>query len=341
MKTTLHSIKIRNTGIKLKKTPSENTTTILKCGILFFLLWCSLAVFAQAQSTGVLIMAHGGSEKWNQHVKDAADPLKEKYPVEFAWGMANYVTLQESINRLEKQGVSEIIAVPLFISSYSPIIRQNEYLFGMRDSLADGAMPLMHHTEEYVGMTGAEVDSSDYIHGMLMPPNLPQLNINAKVTMTSALDDHDVVAEILHDRIAALSNNPANETVLLVAHGPSREDDNAKWIKNMESLSRKIQNMQKSKAEGFKQIFALTVRDDAQERIFNQARQQLRALVRQSNHFGEVIVIPLFLSSGGREQAVAERLEGLEFKWSGKTLLPDEKISNFLVKSVEEALKEN
>lgn len=306
--------------------------------IIISILTFYLTGNAQAHQPGVLIMAHGGSEEWNQHVKDAADPLEEKYPVEFAWGMANYVTLQNSIAKLEQQGVSQIIAVPLFISSHSPIIRQNEYLFGLRDTLADGAMPLMHHTEEYVEMTGAEVDSSDYMHGMLMPPNLQQLDINAKVTMTHALDDHDVVARILHDRILALSENPAKETVILAAHGPSRESDNIKWIENMESLSRKVQSFQKDQGEGFKQIFALTVRDDADERIFNQAKQQLRALVRQSGQFGDVIVVPLFLSSGGREQAVAKRLQGLNFKWSGQTLLPDEKISDFLLNSVEKAL---
>ncbi|HLR31977.1 MAG TPA: CbiX/SirB N-terminal domain-containing protein, partial [Fodinibius sp.] len=184
---------------------------------LFIMSLITIPQLSQAQSTGVLIMAHGGSEEWNQHVKDAAAPLEEQYAVEFAWGMANYVTLQKGINRLEEKDVTEIIAVPLFISSHSLIIRQNRYLFGMRDSQPDRTMPLMHHSEEYIEMTGAEVDSSDYMHGMLMPPNLQQLDINANITMTAALDDHKVVAQILRDRISALSNNPSNETVILAA----------------------------------------------------------------------------------------------------------------------------
>lgn len=312
------------------------TTTVFA----LFLLSAILSLPAAAQDTGVLIMAHGGGEEWNQHVKDAAGRLEEKYAVEFAWGMANYVTLQNSIEQLEEKGVSKIVAVPLFISSHSPIIRQNEYLFGLRDSLADRPMPLMHHSKEFVEMTGAEVDSSDYIHGMLMPPTLPPLETGAEIIMTRALDDHEVVARILHDRIRALSENPANETVILAAHGPGQESDNAKWIANMESLSQKVQKLQKEQGGGYKQIFALTVRDDADKRIFNQAKQQLRALVRQANQFGDVIVIPLFLSSGGREQAIAERLEGLEYKWSGQTLLPDEQISDFLIKVVEKALEQ-
>lgn len=305
-----------------------------------FVLFCTVLMFnSHAQDTGILIMAHGAGDEWNQQVKEAAQPLEKDYPVEFSWGMANYVTLQQGIDRLEKRDVSHIIAVPLFISSYSPIIRQNEYLFGMRDSLADRPMPLMHHTEEYVEMTGARVDSTDYMHGMLMPPNLQQLEINAKVTITSALDDHDVVAQILHDRILALSETPSNETVVIAAHGPSRESDNKKWLHKMESLSQKVQKVQQNKGNGFKQIFSLTVRDDARDVIHDQAKQNFRAIVRQSSQFGDVIVVPLFLSSGGREDAVAKRLSGLNFKWSGQTLLPDPKISDFLVNSVEGALE--
>lgn len=303
---------------------------------IFFLLFGFASM--QAQDTGVLIMAHGGSEEWNQKVKDAAKPLQKSHPVAFSWGMANYVTLQNGIKKLEEKGISKIVAIPLFISSYSPIIRQTEYLFGMRDSLADRAMPLMHHTEEYVEMTGAEVDSTDYFRGMLMPPNLQQLEISADIIMTKPLDDHDIVAEILHKRIKALSNEPSNETVILAAHGPSRESDNKKWIENLESLSQKIQTIQKANGAGFKQIFALTVRDDAREVIFNQAKESLRAMVRQANNFGEVIVIPVFLSSGGREQAIAERLEGLDFNWSGETLLPDPLLTDFLQNSVDQAI---
>lgn len=43
---------------------------------------------------------------------------------------------------------------------------------------------------------------------------------------------------------------------------------------------------------------------------------------------------------GGREQAVADRLEGLDFKWSGKTLLPDPLITDFIRQSVENTLSQ-
>lgn len=292
----------------------------------------------KAQETGVLIMAHGGGEEWNQLVRDAAEPLAENYTVEFAWGMANYVTLQHAVQRLEEQGVEHIIAVPLFISSHSPIIRQTEFLLGLRETMADTPMPLMHHSQKYVEMTGAEVDSGNYKGHMLMPPNLQPIERKADITLTHALDDHSVMAEILRNRILALSKTPEAETVILVAHGPNRESDNVEWIHNLESLARKIQSRQKEEGKAFKQIYSLTVRDDANESIHEQAKQQFRALVRQANDFGNVIVIPVFLSSGGREKAVAERLAGLEFSWSGQTVLPDNKITEFLMRSVQDAV---
>lgn len=310
----------------------------------FFFAFVLLLFFhisaVSSQDTGVLVLAHGGSEKWNNAVIEAAEPLKKEHKVEVAFGMANYVTMHRGIKALEEQDVSRIAVVQLFISSYSPIIRQNRYLLGKRDSLPERPMPLMHHIDEYKEMMGIQEDSAEHSsgsHRFYMPENLKPIPTEADITLAPALDDHPVVAEILNKRIRELSTDPANETVLLVAHGPNAEDDNKKWIETMERLSQKIQSAQKKEGTPYKQIFATTVRDDASDAIFNQAKANLRALVRQAGQFGDVIVVPLFLSSGGREQAVAERLEGLDYKWSGKTLLPDPLIADFLQQSVDNA----
>ncbi len=319
----------------------KNLKPYLSAFVLLFVFNIS-AVFSQ--DTGVLVLAHGGSQEWNDTVIASTEPLKKQYKVEVAFGMANYVTMHNSIKSLEAQGVSEIVVVQLFISSYSPIIRQNRYLLGKRDSLPERPMPLMHHIKEYKKMMGIEEDStgsSSGDHRFYMPKNLQPIPTESDIKLTPPLDDHPVVAEILHKRIQELSSDPANETVLLVAHGPNAEDDNKKWIETMESLSHKIQSAQKEKGTPYKQIYATTVRDDAPDEIFNQAKANLRALVRQTGRFGSVIVVPLFLSSGGREQAIAKRLEGLNFRWNGKTLLPDPQISNFLLSSVESALNEH
>tara|TARA_R100000908_G_scaffold59878_2_gene36835 strand:- start:80394 stop:81248 length:855 start_codon:yes stop_codon:yes gene_type:complete len=284
-------------------------------------------------------MAHGGGTTWNKMVKDAAKPLIKKHPVEFAWGMANFVSIQKAVQNLEAGKLDRIVVVPLFISKHSPILRQAEYLLGLRDELADQPMPVMHYTEEFMEMSGVDLDESHKMHNMLFPPTLNQVELNTPVQFTDALDDHPAVAGILRDRMLALSEDPANETVVLAAHGPNGENDNTGWVKNMESLAAQVQELQKQDGKKpFKNINALTVRDDAPKDIHEQARQHLRAIVRQGNISGDVIVIPVFLSPGGREKSIAQRLEGLDFKWSGKTLLPDSRLTDFLVGSVEKVI---
>src|SRR5690625_2899839 len=299
----------------------------------FILLLFINVTAVSSQDTGVLVLAHGGSEEWNNAVVEAAKPLEKEHKVEVAFGMANYVSMHHGIKALEEQDVSRIAVVQLFISSYSPIIRQNRYLLGKRNELPERPMPLMHHIGEYKEMMGIEEDSAGHSsggHHFYMPENLQPIPVEADIALAPPLDDHPVVAEILNKRIRELSTDPASETVLLVAHGPNSEEDNTKWIDTMESLSQKIQSAQKEEGTPYKQIFAATVRDDASDAIFNQARANLRALVRQAGQFGEVIVVPLYLSSGGREQAVAERLGGLDYKWSGKTLVPDPLFNYFV-----------
>ncbi len=280
---------------------------------------------------GVLVLAHGSSKpEWNEAVVQATEPLRKTYPVQIAFGMANPHTMQPALDRLEANGVDTIVVVPLFISSHSPIIRQTEYLLGLRDSLADPPMQ-MHH-----GTMGRKHHNADPDPSMGLQP----LDFQAQIVMTQALDDHPVVARILHERILEMSTDPAKETVLIVAHGPNDEADNRMWVQTMDRLADQVRQLQmQSGATAFKQIFCLTVRDDADRPIYEQAKAHLRSLVYQAGKDGEVIVVPLLLASGGIEAGYVERLQGLKYRWTGKTLLPHPLISRFLEESVRTALQ--
>ncbi|MFV1885138.1 MAG: sirohydrochlorin chelatase [Balneola sp.] len=307
---------------------------MIKFLLSFALLFTNFSFPSSAQKVtpknpdiGVMILAHGSMDKkWNSSIQEVTLPLEEDYHVEIAWGMANAMNMQPAITKLEEKGVKTIVAVQLFVSSYSPIIRQNEYLLGFRDSLADAPMPMMIHDMENHRMT------------MKMPENLQPLKINADVILTKPLDGHPLVAEILLDRIEELSINPSKETVLLVAHGPNSESDNDMWVETSNSLAKQIKELQKGNGTSFKNIISLTVRDDADEEIHEKARHEFRQKVIEANEEGVAIVIPLLLSQGGVEQKYLTRLEGLDFKWNGKTLLPHYNIARFIRLSVEEAL---
>lgn len=55
--------------------------------------------------------------------------------------------------------------------------------------------------------------------------------------MTPVLNDHPIVADILASRARAISRDPENEAVIIVAHGPIEEADNRRWLADMASLT--------------------------------------------------------------------------------------------------------
>ncbi|MBX2942002.1 MAG: hypothetical protein KF860_06625 [Cyclobacteriaceae bacterium] len=317
------------------------------------LLLFTVSVYAQHSKIGVMVLAHGGAQEWNQMIIDATKGISARYPTEVAFGMALPRTMQASIDKLEGMGVNKIVVIPLFISSHSFIIRQSEYLLGLREELADPPMVMDHSMEPtasantqshgsdshaMMGHTQAAQPASDHsMHDQKM--TLERLHTKSKIIFTKPLDDHPIVANIIFQRINELSKNPSNEMVILVGHGPNPEEDNKKWVADMESVSDQVRTLQKKSKKVSKMILAVTVRDDADPDIYNQAKENLRNLVVQGGKQGDVIVVPLFLSRGGAEQKIITRLEGLTYLWNGHTLLPDPRISDFINQSVANALK--
>jgi len=291
---------------------------------------------SQTKDTGVLILAHGGSDGWNKMVAESVAPLRQQYPVAIAYGMADPITLEAGLRELEAKKVKEVVVVPLFISSHSFILRQTEYLLGKRQELADPLI-IMNHSG---GNDGHPMHASGHSEPKEKAAPDP-IQTSLKIHITRALDDHEIVAKILDKRIKSLSHDPAHETIILVGHGPNPEADNRNWVASMESLADKIKDMNRNKGLEFKNILALTVRDDASTEIYDLAKENLRSIIRQCGKNSSVIVVPLLLSKGGIEKGIVERMQGLNYVWSGETLLPDPLITDFISQSVELALTEN
>ena len=280
----------------------------------FVLVSCLFSPPPTAHSTqhskglvGVLILAHGGSEQWNRTVAATVEQAQLAYPTEVAFGMGMHRQevdrWQQAVDRLHAQGVGRIVVVPLLVSSASEVSRQVHYLFGLRD---DG--PWEAHVQ---------------------PLALP-----VPVFMARALDDDPVVADILLERALGLSRVPAEESVILIAHGPNADDDNAQWLEVMTRLGRWIQ------AQGrFRAVVPVTMRDDASAAVQGAATRQLREVVHHQSAQGRTIVVPLLIASGGIEAKIPQRLEGLQYVYDGATLLPHPKVAQWIARQVEAALE--
>ena len=230
--------------------------------IMCLLLVCGAAPAAGAESrppprrpaysdTGVLILAHGGSAKWNNAVRQTVGAARLAHPTQIAFGMGMHggevEALQRAVDALSADGVRRIVAVPLLVSSHSEVMRQYEYLLGAREH-----GPWEHHAKP--------------IHAAV------------PIDITRPLNDDPAVAEVLLDRAREVSRQPGQETVVLVAHGPNEEQDNARWLQSMQRVAGEVQG-----AGGFHAVIPVTMRDDAEPSIQEAATHHMRALVEESS----------------------------------------------------------
>ncbi len=291
-----------------------------RTGLAFALLPALLLAGAPAvvEAQGILLLAHGGSDDWNREVLALAERVDPTRPVEVAFGMANKRTIRDAVDRLAEREVSSIVAVPLFVSSHSSVMRATEYLLGSRDE----APPEL----QAFARMGARRDSERADDDPGLDRTAP-LEASVPISVTTALDDHALVADILLSRVADVSRMPEDEVVVLVAHGPSSEEDNALWLDSMETLAERMRPH-----TPVSRIECLTVRDDARDPVRSQATAELRAVVERALEEGKsVLIVPLLLSYGGIEVGIRRRLEGLSYRMAEQALLPDERLSQWVL----------
>lgn len=292
---------------------------------LLLLLVLAVAPAASAE-TGILLLAHGGSPEWNTRVLDVVRQVNRTQPTEAAFGMATRANIQAAVDRLTARGVSEIVAVPLFISSWSSVVTSTEFLLGLRAD-APAALAIfakMDHADPVAAAGDAHAGHAAHDAGNGALPVVSKVPIRR---MSPALNGHSTAAAILTARARAISRDAASEAVVLVAHGPTSDEENALWLKDMATLAAGV-----GRLERFASIDYLTVKDDAPAPVRDAATAELRALVARRTAEGKrVLVVPVLMSFGGIERGIVTRLEGLSYAMSDRGLLPDERLAGWVI----------
>jgi hypothetical protein len=287
----------------------------LTCRLAFVAL---LVARTSSAEPGIVLLAHGGSAEWNTRVTAFAAQVNTSRPTEVAFGMATRATIQSAIDKLVARGVTEIVAVPLFVSSWSTVITSTEYLLGLRAE-APAALASFAKMSHAPGAGGHEA------HGVA--DGTTPVKSPVPVRMTKALNDHPIVADILASRARAISREPAKEALIVVAHGPNDEDDNRRWLADMASLVARIKQ-----TESFPAVEYLTLRDDAPKPVRDAAAAQLRSIVQRELAAGRrALIVPLLISFGGIERGLHERLEGLPYTIAEAALMPDDRLRTWVL----------
>ena len=278
------------------------TRLLLFSTLILSLVGSTIAATAD-EPLGVLVVAHGSTAQWNANVEAAVTIIRQHTPSEAAYLMgAENRTPQAAYDELVAAGVHRIVIVPLLVSSSSSHYEQVRFIGRLRD--------------EY---PGSERMKLTQLHG---PADV--------VGVTPALDAHRILADILSDRARALSRDPSNESLVIVAHGPNGAADADRWMGVIRELGVQIQAR-----VPFQEVDGRLLRDDAPTPVKDQALAELRHAVASRAASGRVVVVPLLLGSGRVLDQVPNVLTGLDYLWDGRPVLPDNRIADWVMSQVE------
>jgi sirohydrochlorin cobaltochelatase len=236
-------------------------------------------VLSQSTSrVGTIVVAHGGDSLWNAGVIEAARAARTGGPVEVSFLMgpaARTSRFQDAVARLEREGVTEIVVVPMLVSSHSGHYDQIRHLVG--DSVVlDETM--VHHLH----MSGIERPTT-----------------RVPMRLARALDDATELSQILGDRalaaVRSVGDVPASRALLLVGHGPNSAEDYAAWMTNLRVVAARVKE-----ATGFHDVRVELVRDDAPAAVRAEAVLRTRELIEMQQLMTgrDVIVVPVLISKG-------------------------------------------
>ena len=246
-------------------------------------------------------MPHGSTQPLNDAVESKIQPLLEKYPIEMAYGMSDPYIIQDAVSRLEQRGIRRIVFVRMYALDHQ-MKPTTDYILGLTEHAP------------------ADDHGSGHSQTSVAPP---QVRTATLFSTFGGYEQNQEIALVLHKRIAELSKDPANETVLLLAHGEATDEGNDKWLAVMsQNIDRLRQDPHCAK---LKTIRALTVREDwPKER--EKAVAGVRATIEEASKHGRVLVIANRLYGSGPYKSM---LKGLTYEINEKGLV-DPVLTNWL-----------
>lgn len=266
--------------------------------LLALTISCIPLVAGQTQ-TGLLIVAHGAGAEWNARVRETVAQVQWlNGPVAVAFLMgpeAGTAGWEAGLTSLVKAGAKEVVAVPLMVSTHGSHVRQIEYYAGLRATLP----------AELAAYGG---------HGA--PHAVPPVPIR----VTPALDAAPELGVALAERWRSLEPRDRERPVVLVAHGPSDDEEARAWVRNLASAASVLP------LAGLKQpVEVALLRDDAAAPVRAAAvadmRRRIAALSAEAGD--SVVVLPVLISSGPIiDVTIPGDLKGMPVRYSRAPLAP-------------------
>ncbi len=292
---------------------------------LIFMVLISINSFSQ-EKKGLLIIAHGSPMKqWNQPVLDLENEVKELLKTQNIIGFDdvrvalmefNEPSIPTVINDMENKGITKVYALPLFIA------------------------PSGHSAYDVPTILGLYYDQE--MIDALKKEGAKIIDTRIKITVGPTLYYDNVMKDILLDKVKALSENPKDEALVILAHG----DKN--FIAIWENLINETGNfiLGKTGIEYFDKAFV----EAGQSFAFDGVSSILTA----SQNKKKVIVVGMYISIGVKNMAdnsgfimngqtieTKKMFEGQNIVFAENGLLPDKRIAEWIVERASEWIMGN
>lgn len=245
--------------------------------------------------TGLMIISHGSRDpSWVERLEHTLADLSFSMPRVISYlELVEGKSIPDGVKELQRQGVTDIIAIPLFVCSGSTHLDEIQYMLKVK----------------------AKPDLETDLR--------PMEDLTANVTFLSAMDDDPLMLDIAEERIRRLSQEPSEEVLMLAAHGSDHPGFHERWESVLQTMSKRLKDRM-----GFKAVTYGTMHPD-------NLRKRMEAVCRKHR----VVLFPLFLSEGYFTRVkIPEKLEGLPFRYDGKTYLPHPNVASWVEEAVERAL---
>ena len=204
-----------------------------------------------------------------------------------------------ALQEIQQNGVERIYVIPLSESPYNTLVRQWRYAFDLEESFS------------YADVSQIKSDKTQFLE---------------------PINDHRLAREIIYDFAMQISTNPAEETVVLVAHGPIDPADNSKQLRLMRNILEHVQ--QKG---NFYDVIPLSLQDDAlpDVRAANVKRLRENIEVNTANN-RRVLIVTNLMSSDVIQARVERDLKGLSYTFNTNGIIEHPYFVDWISEAIDE-----
>ncbi|AJY74328.1 sirohydrochlorin chelatase [Paenibacillus beijingensis] len=254
---------------------------------------------------GVLVISHGSRDKeWVRLVDEAVEAAASTLTAGGVPVVSSFLEIvegrliQDGIDELLAAGVRELLVLPLFVSSGSTHVDDIMQAFGQPPVSARRA---------------GDFAEPFRIGEARIHPGLP-------------IDDDPEIVDLLLANIAELTLNQEREALLLIGHGSREAVFHGRYRRTLKRLA----DLLVTRGGYARAETAMLLPDQAACRL---------GAMRRKRPDEAVIVVPLFLSSGYfTSHVIPSRLDGLEYRYNGRSMLPHPFVAKWMERQMTEWL---